>query len=476
MTMTVDPPLRPAAMPPGVPDPGALPTERLEHEMLTLAGHLAAATCSFLLMVGEYDHRRSWESWESLSCAHWLNWRCGVGMTAAREQVRVARRLRELPLVTAAFARGEVSYSKVRAITRVAHPGIEEQLVDLARWATASQLERACAALRRCNDAAAAERELRREQDRAELRRSLTWSTEPETGDLIVRLRIPAGVAAESFRASVDALAAQHAAADDGDVAGEPGEPAPPDELECRRLDALVDLVAAGASCDSSLAAQAEVVVHVNVNGNGAPGTAEPRWPVVTGRGQQLPWSTLEELPCDAGIRSVLDLTAPGRDLHADLLTSLDLGRHARFPSPALRRAVRRRDGDCCRFPGCERRHRLHVHHIVWWERGGRTDLVNLLLLCPKHHRAVHRADWSLTGTATDPVFRRQGQPVSSCAPPLQGCLAELVDAHRRSGLQIAADGAGSHWQGDRIDWGCFFAAYLPYDPGPADASAEDPD
>jgi hypothetical protein len=176
-------------------------------------------------MVSEYDHRRSWESWESLSCAHWLNWRCGIGMTAAREQVRVARRLRELPVVTTAFARGEMSYSKVRAITRVAHPVIEEQLVDLARWSTAAQLERACAALRRCNDAAAAERELRREQDRAELRRSLTWSTDPETGDLIVRLRIPAGVAAESFRASVDALAAQHAASDD-DAGGDGGEDA----------------------------------------------------------------------------------------------------------------------------------------------------------------------------------------------------------------------------------------------------------
>ena len=74
----------------GVGGVAGLPLERLEHEMLSLSGHLAAATCSFLVMVGEYDARGGWESWESYSCAHWLNWRCGVGMVAAREQVRVA--------------------------------------------------------------------------------------------------------------------------------------------------------------------------------------------------------------------------------------------------------------------------------------------------------------------------------------------------------------------------------------------------
>ena len=205
--------------------------------MLTLAGHLAAATCSFLMMVGEYDRRRSWESWECLSCAHWLNWRCGVGMTAAREQVRVARRLQELPLVRATFARGELSYSKVRAITRVAHPAIEAKLVDLARWSTASQLEQACAALRRCTDPAQAEKHLQEEEDRAELRRSLSWSTDPESGDLVVRLRIPAGVAAESFRTSVDALADVRAnGRSDGQSDTEQAQPV---ALECRRLDAL---------------------------------------------------------------------------------------------------------------------------------------------------------------------------------------------------------------------------------------------
>ena len=452
----------------------AIPAEHLEHEMLGLAGHLAAATCSFLLMVGEYDARRSWESWECLSCAHWLNWRCGVGMTAAREQVRVGRRLRELPVLREVFARGEISYSKVRAITRVARPGNEAKLVELARWATASQMERACSALRRCADIADAEGQLRDDEARAELRRSLTWHDDADTGDLVVRLRIPAGAAAESFRSLVGA-AVQDGDGHDDDV------PEVVDELECRRLDALLDLVAAGAQVDSSLASQAEVVVHVTAGGGA---DADGRWPAITSSGHQVSLRSLEQLCCDAGVRSVLDVPAfepsaqelAGQDLSgldaalwSSLTTSLDLGRHARFPSASLRRAVHRRDRGCCRFPGCDRRHRLHVHHIVWWERGGRTDRANLLLLCPKHHRAVHRGGWSLSGTADHAVFARDGDVIRSAAPQLQGRLAELVDEHRRHGLDIAADGAGSHWQGDRIDWDCFFAAFLPWDPGPDD-------
>ena len=72
-------------------------------------------------------------------------------------------------------------------------------------------------------------------------------------------------------------------------------------------------------------------------------------------------------------------------------------------------------------------------------------------------------------------MFRRNGEHVPADAPPAQGRLADLVDDHRSYGLDIAADGAGSNWAGDRIDWDCFFAGFLPYDPLPADDSAESP-
>ena len=193
-----------------------VPMERLEADMLGLAGQLAAGTCAFLTMIGEYDARRGWESWEALSCAHWLNWRCGVGMVAAREQVRVARRLRELPVIHAHFSKGELSYSKVRAITRVAHAGNEADLVGLARAGTAAHVERACAALRRCADDRAAEQALRDGEQLAHLRRSLSWYHD-DSGDLVVRVRIPAGRSAEGFLAAIkDATAPVSADPSDG--------------------------------------------------------------------------------------------------------------------------------------------------------------------------------------------------------------------------------------------------------------------
>lgn len=180
-------------------------------------------------------------------------------------------------------------------------------------------------------------------------------------------------------------------------------------------------------------------------------------WPFVTSTGTKLSMRRARALISDAGVRAVAEVL----DRSTGATTSVDLGRHDRFPSRALRRAVMRRDGGSCRFPGCQRRFRLHAHHIVWWEHGGLTELDNLLLLCPKHHHAIHDRDWELTGTATEHVFRRpDGVVAEPAAAVLCGATAELVEQHRRHGLDIAADGAGSYWMGDRIDWDCFFAAF----------------
>lgn len=140
------PPDQPAPQTPK-PDPSgmdleSIPLERLEHEIGELAGHINAATCRWLCMVAAFDRREGWAPWGAMSCSAWLSWRCGLTLVAAREHVRVARRLAELPLVRTAFGRGELSYSKVRAITRVASSETEADLVELARHATGAQLER----------------------------------------------------------------------------------------------------------------------------------------------------------------------------------------------------------------------------------------------------------------------------------------------------------------------------------------------
>ena len=117
--------------------------EVLEHELTTLAGQIAAATCRFLLLVAELDRRGAWgEYWGCKSMAHWLSWRCALSEITAREHVRVARALLVLPLTAEAFGRGELSYSKVRALVRVVTPDSEDTLVELAKVATASQLEK----------------------------------------------------------------------------------------------------------------------------------------------------------------------------------------------------------------------------------------------------------------------------------------------------------------------------------------------
>ena len=130
-------------------DLAELSLKELTDGIATLASHIYAGTCRWLELVGELDRRGNWADSGCESCAEWLAWRCALLPRAAREHVRVARRLPVLPLVHGAFARGELSYAKVRALTRVADADSEAELLKLARALTAAQLERAIRAYRR---------------------------------------------------------------------------------------------------------------------------------------------------------------------------------------------------------------------------------------------------------------------------------------------------------------------------------------
>jgi len=125
------------------------PTEWIEREIGELAGHIAAATCRWLELIAELDRRGGHEGWGFHSCGAWVAWRCSIDPRSAREHVRVARALEELPLVRERFSHGELSYSKVRALTRIATPEIEAELVEMARFATAAQLDRLVRGYRR---------------------------------------------------------------------------------------------------------------------------------------------------------------------------------------------------------------------------------------------------------------------------------------------------------------------------------------
>ncbi len=170
-------------IPPTAVGPDARCTEWLEAEICTLAGHIAAATCRFLLLVAEFDRRGGWRTWECLSAAHWLSWKCGISRRTAQDHVRVGRALEELPVMTAAFGTGQLSYSKVRAMTRVATPKSESDLVDVAMHGTAAHVDRIVAGF--CT----ARRNADPDRAHAQHRRRGVWSGTAEDGTVTITVR-----------------------------------------------------------------------------------------------------------------------------------------------------------------------------------------------------------------------------------------------------------------------------------------------
>ncbi|MCM3924411.1 13E12 repeat family protein [Frankia sp. AiPs1] len=123
----------------------------MEEVICRWAGRIAAATCGWLLAVAAFDRRGGWSGIGMGSCAHWLAWRCGIGLRTAREQVATARALESLPVILAAFAAGTVSCAKVRAVTRVAELATEEMWLARARRCSAGQVERLVRSYRQAN-------------------------------------------------------------------------------------------------------------------------------------------------------------------------------------------------------------------------------------------------------------------------------------------------------------------------------------
>lgn len=394
----------------------ARPLAELEQEICELAGHLAAATCRWLLLVAEFDARGGWAEWGVLSCAHWLSWRCGIGLGAAREHTRVARVLGGLPLVRASFGSGELSYCKVRAITRVASPATEADLVEMARHATGAQLERLVRSFR-----GALQATTQRALETHQLQRlDCHWD---EQGMLRVEGRLTAEDGALL-------LAAIEAAKEEiPEYAEEQGLGAP-----AQRAQALMSLA-------RGQARPCEVVVHVDAQTLPADEVGEM---AQLADGPTLAPETVRRLGCDAALVRIVE-----RDGQP-----LSVGRRTRTIPPALRRALRRRDGGC-RFPGCTHSRYLHAHHIRHWAHGGGTDLGNLVQLCSHHHQLVHEGGYGVEmGGSGSPRFRRPNGAVipdsGRCSPARGPGVARQNDARR---LGIDADTCRPKSAGDRLDY-----------------------
>ena len=174
------------------------PCRPLEEKITELWGHINAATYQFLKLVADYDAKEGWGWHGCADCAQWLNWQCGIGKVAAREKVRVAKALRELPEISASFEKGEISYSKVRAMTRIATPENETVLMTIALHGTAAHMERIVRQYRRVErieDARLAE-ELHRH-------RYLHYRYDDD-GSFVLEARLPPEVGA-LFRKTIEA-------------------------------------------------------------------------------------------------------------------------------------------------------------------------------------------------------------------------------------------------------------------------------
>ena len=159
--------------------------EDLDRSIVDLAVQMNRITHDFLVLVRRFDERAGWLKWGCESCAEWLHYRCDISKSAAREKVRVAHAIKTLPAIAVAFAEGKLSYSKVRALTRVAKPANEEELLTFALRTTAARVEERCRELR-CGTVASTDEALR-----AHARRTLWLHRDEARGVVTIRPASP---------------------------------------------------------------------------------------------------------------------------------------------------------------------------------------------------------------------------------------------------------------------------------------------
>jgi len=483
-------------MPCGTDDPTVMPIEHLAARICGLAGHLEAGTCQFLLLVADFDQRCGWAREELPSCAAWLAWKCQVAPGTAREQVRVARALKRLPVIRGEFAAGRFSYAKVRALTRIATPDTERELAGFATPMTAGQLERFVRAHRRVASG---------EQDGRPACREPRLTVRQDSTGIAITARLPhadGAVVLQALRAWLGDT--DHPHDDPGHDGTGPGDAtraqrlAEQDQRDGTDWDAghapwqrdktpARDLAAAlTAVCGEYLSGRAasaanpdlyQVIIHAGTGAltgapepgidapdvsaetptpPGAPLPAFPQthpaypWRSHVEDGGHVDPATLQMIACNATISTML---------HDEKGNALNVGRRTRTPSPAMRRAVRERDRYRCRFPGCESR-RTDLHHIVFWANGGQTSIGNLTSLCRRHHTLVHDTGIIISAAAgsTFTFFRPDGTPIPD-SPPLPGGTVDGLKASHDADLEwhtIIPPHSGERLDLHAAIWICF--------------------
>jgi hypothetical protein len=354
-----------------------LPTARDEEtlaiarDVCDLAAHTHAGMAQLARRAAAFDSAEGWTGEGIRSCAHWLSINTGFGLSTGEALVTVGHALERLPLIAAAFGAGELSFDKVRELSRVATPADEQIWVELARQASGSQLSRIARACRRAMEADAPGR------DAAQRARRGLWSSWDEDGMVRIRAVLAPEDGVKLERALQSVIR---------DLPEDGAEPAD-DHHAARRADALV------AVCERALVPAEErgdrpvvipgLVVHVDaalLTGDDPDGRCHLE------DGPALPESVMRRIGCDTQVVAITERDG----------LPIDVGR-ARYivPTP-LRRALQARDR-FCRFPGCPVSARqAHAHHIEHWLDDGKTDLDNLVSLCGYHHRRLHDREYRI--------------------------------------------------------------------------------
>ncbi|MEQ9563609.1 MAG: DUF222 domain-containing protein [Woeseiaceae bacterium] len=359
------------------------PIEELDRNILILCGRINTATYELLVLVREFDERAGWLKWGMQNCAEWLAWRCDFSMTTALEKVRVAHALKWLPAISQGFSTGKLSYSKVRALTRVANRHNENELLSFALRHSAAHVAERCRELRCGTDASTDD------AARAFANRSLRIRRDHQRSMMTITIELPLD-AGELLEKALDK------ARDDECLEA-------PDLVDTswstRQADALVNVLKGYLHGDDASSHSDDYLVTIHVDQSALAGKE--------GR-SALPIESVKRICCDSSA-VVLTENENGEPL--------SIGRKSRVIPKAIERALYARDHGCCRFPGCGNRRYLHSHHVEHWSNGGETSLGNLMLLCTKHHTLVHEGGFRIERDFRNRWFflRPDGVAVPEC-------------------------------------------------------------
>jgi len=413
----------------------------IEDQITELAAHIHAATFQLLELIREFDEREGWGGPGLKSCAHWLNWKCGIGLGAAREKVRVAHALKDLPQISADFRQGRISFSKVRAMTRVATPETEGYLLMIARHGTASHLELLVRQFRKVKRIEA----LEAEEQRHDLR-ELNWHVDDD-GSYVFKARLTPDQGERVVKAVESAMDEEFEERKNvsAETSNRPTIDPASDPVAQRRADALARVAEGflGGAAGTNGGERTTIQLHTDAetlrcDGEGAESRLDS--------GAHVSAETSRRLACDCAI------VHWDEDRAGD---PLDIGRRSRSIPPAIRRALQKRDQGC-RFPGCTAHKHVDAHHIEHWADGGETKMDNLVLLCRHHHRLVHENGYSVrmtdngTPKFTDPTGRTIPQVAET---RFRGNVVSLRRRNDRAGLEITPDTAIPLWEGEQMDY-----------------------